>query len=212
LTPIVDGRPVSPGILAYLKAGCGFGGSCLPKDLSALLSERAAQGFEHPLLEAVLAVNETQSDRVVDLLERRLGELEGRSVTVLGAAFKGGTDDVRASPGLRIIDRLLERGVRATIFDPLVPASALEDYAARGVRFTGSLTDALGAAEACVVTTNAPEFSRLSERLGRADPACVVVDARRCLEPSSFGDAYEAVGRGPSARGIAHAGRAAGAG
>jgi len=201
LTPVVNGMVVQPGILAFLKAGCGFGGSCLPKDLSALLAERAARGSEHPLLEAVLAVNEGQSGRVVDLLERRLGELEGRSVAVLGAAFKGGTDDVRASPGLRILDRLLERGVRATVFDPLVRAPALEDYAARGVSVAGSLTEALRAAEACIVTTNAPEFTRIAEKLGDAEPGYVVVDARRWLDPTSFGDAYAAVGRGPRARG-----------
>jgi UDPglucose 6-dehydrogenase len=200
LTPIVDGRAVSPGILAYLKAGCGFGGSCLPKDLSALLAERTAQGFYHPLLEGVLTVNETQADRVVDLLERRLGELEGRSVAVLGAAFKGGTDDVRASPGLRILDRLLERGVQATIFDPLVPGLVIKDYLARGVRLTDTLTEALGTTEACIVTTNAPEFSRLAENLSLSGPSYVVLDARRCLDPSSFGGAYAALGLGPSAQ------------
>jgi len=201
LSPVVDGTPVEPGILAFLKAGCGFGGSCLPKDLSALLAERTAQGFVHPLLEAVLAVNETQSGRVVELLERRLGKLEGRSVAVLGAAFKGGTDDVRISPGLRVLDRLLERGVRATIYDPLVRASALQDYVARGVSVAGSLKEALRAAEACVVTTNAAEFARISETLGDVRPGYVVVDARRFLDPAPFGDAYAAIGRGPDLKG-----------
>jgi UDPglucose 6-dehydrogenase len=200
LTPLVGEREVRPGILSYLKAGCGFGGSCLPKDLSALLAERSAQGYEHPLLKAVLAVNETQPDRIVDLLERRLGNLEGRSVAVLGVAFKEGTDDVRASPGLRILDGLLERRVRATVFDPLVTAAALTGYATRGVKVAGDLAEALRAVDACVVTTNAPEFLELAETLAtRGEASCVVVDARRLLDPSSFGDAYIAVGRGPSA-------------
>jgi UDPglucose 6-dehydrogenase len=200
LTPVVDEKAVAPEILSYLKAGCGFGGSCLPKDLSALLAARSAEGFEHPLLAAVLAVNETQPGRIVDLLEQRVGNLEGLAVAVLGAAFKGGTDDVRASPGLKIVDRLLERGVRVTVYDPLVPSSALVDYAARGVSIAGSLAEALEAADACIVTTNAPEFSGIPETLAaRQKAARVVLDARRFLNPSTLGDAYLAVGRGPSA-------------
>ena len=200
LTPVIEGREVRPGLLAYLKAGCGFGGSCLPKDLSALLAEQSARGFDHRLLEAVLAVNETQPDHVVDLLERRLERLEGRSVAVLGVAFKGGTDDLRASPGLRILDRLLERGVQASVFDPLVPASALTSYADQGVRLAGSVADALETADACIVATNAPEFMELAATLADLDhPARVVLDARRILDPSAIGDAYVGVGRGPSA-------------
>jgi UDPglucose 6-dehydrogenase len=200
LTPVVGDEIVAPGVLSYLKAGCGFGGSCLPKDLSALLAAQSAQGFEHPLLAAVLAVNETQPGRVVDLLEQRLGKLQGRSVTVLGAAFKGGTDDVRSSPGLKVVDRLLDRGARVTLYDPLVRAPALSSYAARGVAIARGLAEALEAADACIVTTNASEFSGIAETLAaRPEAPCLVLDARRILDPSTLGDAYMAVGRGPSA-------------
>jgi UDPglucose 6-dehydrogenase len=200
LTPIVGEKAVAPEVLSYLKAGCGFGGSCLPKDLSALLAARSAQGFEHPLLAAVLAVNETQPGRVVELLEQRVGNLEGRSIAVLGAAFKGGTDDVRASPGLKVVDRLLDRGARVTVYDPLVLASALTSYTARGVSIAGGLADALEGADACIVTTNASEFSGIAETLAARPAApCLVLDARRILDPSTLGDAYMAVGRGPSA-------------
>lgn len=194
LSPVVDGEIVAPGILAFLKAGVGFGGSCLPKDLAALLASRAEQGLELPLLKAVLSVNDKQAERVVDLLEQRLGDLAGRSVAVLGAAFKGGTDDVRASPGLRVLDRLLERGVETVIFDPLVSASALGEYVARGVVVAAGLEEALEATEACIVTTNAAEFSALADAV--RDPGYVVLDGRRALDPSAF-DEYLAVGRGP---------------
>ena len=199
LTPTVDGQAVEPGILAYLKAGCGFGGSCLPKDLSALLAEESRRGLTHPLLEGVLAVNETQPGHVVDLLEQRLGVLRGRPVAVLGVAFKGGTDDLRAAPGLHILDGLLHRGANAVVFDPLVPPTALAEYAARGVDIARGIDEALESAEACVITTDSPEFDLLAERLrDGGNSACVVLDARRFLQPSSFDGAYLGVGRGPT--------------
>jgi UDPglucose 6-dehydrogenase len=193
LSPVVDGRLVRPGILSYLKAGCGYGGSCLPKDLSALLAFSRGSGQHHPLLEAIRAVNDSQPRRVVDLVERAVGQLGGRRVAVLGLAFKGGTDDVRSSPALRILDELLQREAEVVAYDPLVDAAALPGYAGR-LEFAASLGEALERAAVAVVTTNAAEFAALrsSERSG-ATP--VIVDARRALEP---GVAEVAVGRGPA--------------
>ena len=197
LSPELDGATVRPAILSYLKAGVGYGGSCLPKDLSALLATRRAAGFEHPLLDAVREVNETQPGRVVGLAERELGGLDGRTVAVLGAAFKGGTDDLRSSPGLKVVDELLARGARITLADPLVAPERLSDYAARGVRIVTGLDEALEGADAVVVTTNAPEWDELGAQLAAADGGPVVVDGRRFLRPEALSGArYVAVGRG----------------
>jgi UDPglucose 6-dehydrogenase/GDP-mannose 6-dehydrogenase len=198
LTPSVAGQLIEPEILAFLKAGCGFGGSCLPKDLSALLAHQKGLGLEHPLLEAVLRVNESQAEHVVESLAKTLGELQGRPVAVFGVAFKGGTDDVREAPGLRIVDRLLARGARVVVFDPLVSESSVADYVARGAHVAPGLEEAVEATDACVITTNAPEFAALAEILrARADSSYVVFDGRRFLEPSSFDGIYAGVGRGP---------------
>lgn len=197
LSPEVEGETVRPAILSYLKAGVGYGGSCLPKDLSALLAARAAAGFEHPLLEAVRAVNDTQPSRVVGIAERELGGLDGRSVVVLGLAFKGGTDDLRSSPGLQVVDELLARGARVTVADPLVAPERLGDLAGRGVRIARSLEEALDGAEAVVVTTNAPEWDELGAQVAERADGVVVVDGRRFLRPESLeGARYVAVGRG----------------
>jgi UDPglucose 6-dehydrogenase len=193
LSPVVDGQPVRPGILAYLKAGCGYGGSCLPKDLSALLAFGRESGGDLPLLEAIRRVNDSQPRRVVDLIERAVGDLGGRRVAVLGLAFKGGTNDVRSSPALRILDALLERRADIVAYDPLVGAAALPGYAGR-IEFARSLRDALERAAVAVVTTNAPEFADLSSAEHPGE-AAVLVDARRALEP---GAADVAVGRGPA--------------
>jgi UDPglucose 6-dehydrogenase len=200
LSPLVEGRRVRPGILSYLKAGCGYGGSCLPKDLSALLAARRELGHEHPLLEAVRAVNETQPARVVDLAEDVLGPLDGQRVGVLGLAFKGGTDDLRSSPGLRIVDELLARNAEVVVFDPMVRAEALPDLAGR-VRFATTLDEALALAEACVVTTDAPEFAALGERLEAPQNGLpTIVDGRRVVSVPADEDArYVAVGRGRTA-------------
>jgi UDPglucose 6-dehydrogenase len=194
LSPVVEGKVVRPGILAYLKAGCGYGGSCLPKDLSALLAHSREEGREHPLLEAVRAINDSQPRRVVDLAERTVGQLAGRRAAVLGVAFKGGTDDVRSSPGMYVLDELLERGADVVAFDPLVDAAALPAYARR-VEFAPSLAEALAGAAVAIVTTNAFEFDGLRAATGDQASSPVIVDGRRALDPNA---ADVAVGRGPA--------------
>ncbi len=192
------GAGTRPEILSYIKAGCGFGGSCLPKDLSALIAAGEALGHELPLLSAVRAVNEAQPARVVAAAREALGGVEGRTVAVLGVAFKAGTDDLRSSPGLKIVDALLEQGARVTIYDPLVQPPALAAYVERGpVEVAASLPEALAGADACVVTTNAPELAGLVELLASGEyPRLVVVDGRRILDPDQMGTGvYVGVGR-----------------
>jgi UDPglucose 6-dehydrogenase len=198
LTPKVDGRTIRPEILSYLKAGCGFGGSCLPKDISALIAASKGRGEELPLLEAVRAVNEAQPVRVVESAARALGGLEGRTVAVLGLAFKGGTDDLRSSPGLRIVEELLARGARVTVYDPLVSARALAEHQRSGQLSTAhDAAAALEAAEACIITTNAPEFRGLGDLLAEGDYSdTVIIDGRRVIDHARVGHAaYLAVGR-----------------
>jgi UDPglucose 6-dehydrogenase len=193
LSPVVEGEVVRPGILSYLKAGSGYGGSCLPKDLSALLAFRRSSGHEHPLLEAVRAVNDSQPGRVVDLAERAVGGLSGRRAAVLGLAFKGGTNDVRSSPALPIIDGLLERGADVVAFDPLVAPPALPSYVDR-VAFAKTLEEALDGAAVALITTNAAEFAGLRAEAS-AGSGPVIVDGRRALDR---GATQHAVGRGPA--------------
>lgn len=185
-------------IVAYLRAGCGYGGSCLPKDLAALISYAEALGEAPKLLRAVADVNAAQAARLVDLAERRVGSLAGRVVAVLGAAFKGGTDDLRESPGLRVVHDIVRRGGRVRLYDPLVTRDRLDAMLPdAAVEVSGTLEEAVAQADACLVTTDAAEFTRLPELLvalnGRRP---VVVDGRRRLAPAAFApDAYVAIGR-----------------
>lgn len=192
----VGERSIEPQILSYLKAGCGFGGSCLPKDIRALIGHQRAAGKDRPLLRAVHDINSNQPAHLVDLAEDHLGGLKGRRVGVLGAAFKGGTDDLRDSPGLKVLDDLLQRGAQVVLHDPLVSREQLGSYVQQGVEVTSDLEGALDG-DAVLVTNNAPEFMRLHDLLGELDSPPIVVDGRRFLDAERFNSGYVAIGRGP---------------
>jgi UDPglucose 6-dehydrogenase len=197
LRPTVNGEPVTPGILSYLRAGCGFGGSCLPKDVSALSAYGHSVDQPTPVLDAVLEVNRDQPVHLVELAEEATGGLEGRTVAVLGLAFKGGTDDLRASPGLLVVDELLRRGCDVVVHDPLVAAAALTAHTAQGVRVAATVDEALAGSVAALITTNAEEYRDLGHAVGPDGP--VVVDGRRIVDPAGVPTRYSAIGLAPNA-------------
>ena len=166
-------------IQAFLKAGCGFGGSCFPKDLAALAAFGAAQGVATPVTRAVLEVNRSQPQRLADLL----GDVCGKRVAVLGLAFKPGTDDVRESPAFPVIALLKERGADVIAYDPEAHVD--------GVRQATSLEEALEGADAVALVTAWPEFEAVPRLL--KDKAVTVADGRRLWPPGQFTD-YRAIG------------------
>jgi UDPglucose 6-dehydrogenase/GDP-mannose 6-dehydrogenase len=212
LSPLVDGRRVEPGILAYLRAGAGFGGSCLPKDVLALRAEGAARGVPVPLLEAVLSVNARRAEDLVRLLECEVGPLEGATVALLGLAFKPGTDDLRDSPALRLASLLRARGAHVRAWDPVVCRSA-----ARGplpaeladVELCGELEAALCSADAALVATAWPELREARwDTLAASMRTPVLLDGRgalaglrlpRSLRYRPIGQASAPVGRAEQA-------------
>lgn len=192
----VPGGGDPAGIVSYLRAGCGYGGSCLPKDLSALIAHARSASLPVPLLDAVREINDTQPSRLVALADSRLGGLCGRRVTVLGVAFKAGTDDLRDSPGIRVAEELLRAGAEVRAYDPLVDMAGL-DCTAGKVPLAPSLEEAVAYADACLVTTGAPEFSRLPDLVTGTRDGPVVIDGRRFLDPGAFPPGrYLAVGMG----------------
>jgi UDPglucose 6-dehydrogenase/GDP-mannose 6-dehydrogenase len=113
-----DDKQLYPGLVQYLKPGCGFGGSCFPKDVKALLTHAKANAYDAVSLEAVLAINELQPLKMVEKLESLIGDLLGKKIAVLGIAFKAETDDIRESPAIKIIQILLDKGALVTACDP----------------------------------------------------------------------------------------------
>jgi UDPglucose 6-dehydrogenase/GDP-mannose 6-dehydrogenase len=193
----VGGRkPV--GIASFLWAGCGFGGSCFPKDVKALIAHGQANGAPMPLLDAVIGINKTQPLRMLSKAREHLGPLAGRRVTVLGIAFKPGTDDVRESPAVPIVIGLLAEGARVAVHDPIALDTGRRELDSHGVprdavRFESDLESALTEADVVFLVTRWPDYvevPRLLERLGRSP---LVVDGRRLLSRDSITN-YDGVG------------------
>jgi len=198
LTP-VDGAAGPAGIVTYLRAGVGFGGSCLPKDVDALRGLAAERGVATPLLDAVMAVNRQRAGQVVTNLGAALGGLAGRVIAVLGLAFKPGTDDVRDSPAVALIHGLLAAGASVQAYDPLVRAvPALGGQVA--LRPAPEAT--LAGADAVVIATACPEFRSLDwQACARAMRRRVILDGRDALRgvPLPEGVTYLRIGLGAPA-------------
>jgi UDPglucose 6-dehydrogenase len=183
---------------ASLRAGIGYGGYCLPKDVSSLQQLAGRSGYGFDLLAEVERVNEDAVAGVVAKVEDALWNLEGKRVALLGLAFKHGTDDVRSSPALILARRLLEAGAEVTGFDPMAAEVAKEELPE--VRTFGDPLDAAEGAHAVVICTEEPAFRALDlERLRETMTYPVVIDGRNVLDPDvarSAGFLYVGVGRG----------------
>lgn len=171
---------VSASISSYLWHGCGFGGSCLPKDTQALLTFAREHGARSRILQAVLDINADQPRRLVDLCEGELGGVEGRRIAVLGLAFKPDTDDVRDSPALAVIQRLLDRGAAVSVHDPKAMRSAKQGpLSGAALSYAGDCFEALQGAEAAILVTAWPEYCAITpSHLKRLMKQPLVVDGR----------------------------------
>jgi UDPglucose 6-dehydrogenase/GDP-mannose 6-dehydrogenase len=145
-----------------------------------------------PLLEAAASVNDRQPGRLVELLRRELGALQGRRVTVLGLAFKPDTDDVRSSPAFPVLRLLREARAEVSVHDPVVGPEAL-DGLREEVTYVKDLTDAVKQADAVVIVTRWEQYRRLTELVGQLDPPPLVVDGRRMLDKTSV-PSYTGIG------------------
>ena len=170
----------------FLRSGVGWGGSCFPKDVAALIAAAEEVGYDPSLLRAVVEVNEKQPRRMLELAERHV-DLAGKRVAVLGLAFKPGTDDVRNSRAIPIVESLLERGSEVVCYDPVATANMRERFP--DLVYADSAVAALEGAHAAFVVTDWDEFGALGAEFDRmATP--VVVDGRRIVERRD-GVAYE---------------------
>jgi UDPglucose 6-dehydrogenase len=179
---------------SFLRAGIGFGGSCFPKDSLALKQLAASSGYHFQVLNAVIEVNELQKRRVVGKLKRQLGPLRGKTVALLGLAFKPNTDDMREAPSLVLAGRLLAEGAEVRAWDPVARADGLH-----GVKQVETLEEAFAGADAAVLVTEWPQLGEADwAALGRSMSRPVLVDGRNMLDPATLraaGFAYEGIGR-----------------
>jgi UDPglucose 6-dehydrogenase len=182
---------------SFLRAGIGYGGSCFPKDVSALKMLAGNTGYHFQLLGAVIEVNELQKRRVVQKLNGHLGSLVGRRIALLGLAFKPHTDDMREASSLVLAARLQGEGAEVGAYDP-VAAEAARDLL-DGVAMHDSPLAALEGADAAVLVTEWPEFAELDWNEAAAKMANpLLIDGRNFLDPSALREAgfeYEGIGR-----------------
>jgi UDPglucose 6-dehydrogenase len=185
----------------FLRAGLGYGGSCFPKDVSALKQLAGNSGYHFQLLNAVIEVNELQKRRVIGKLVKHLGEIRGKTVALLGLAFKPDTNDLREASSLVLASRLLAEGARVRAWDPVALDEARRQL--RGVELCESVLDAVSGADAAVVVTEWEELRTLpSPEVREAMRRPLLVDGRNMLDPEavrSAGFVYEGIGRAASA-------------
>jgi UDPglucose 6-dehydrogenase/GDP-mannose 6-dehydrogenase len=193
LTPILEsGERIIPSFTTYLLAGCGFGGSCFPKDVKALIAYGNKAGSPMKLLESVIDVNAAQPQKVIDLLKRHIPNLEGVKIAVLGMAFKPGTDDIRESPALPVTQALLDDKAVVKAFDPIARHEA-EKVFGNQVEFHDDLTEAIADVSAILIMTRWQHFQQIPELLAGLDNPPLVVDGRRMLDKHSVAQ-YEGIG------------------
>jgi len=182
----------------FLQAGIGFGGSCFPKDVNALKQLAGNSGYHFQLLNAVIEVNELQKRRVIGKLQKHLGSLVGRTICLLGLAFKPNTDDMREASSLVLTARLQADGAKVRVYDPVAEHEARTLIPA--VHFASDALDAADGADAVVLVTEWEEFVALdwAQVAGRM-AGKLVLDGRNALDVGAIraaGLTYEGIGRG----------------
>jgi len=179
----------------FLKAGIGYGGSCFPKDASALKQLASNSGYHFQLLSAVIEVNELQKRRVVAKLQKHLGKLRGKRIALLGLSFKPNTDDMREAPSIVLASRLLAEGADVRGWDPVASPGELLN----GVEITETVAAAVRDVDAAVIVTEWEELRALASEETRASMRNpLIIDGRNLLDPAATraaGFAYEGIGR-----------------
>jgi len=185
----------------FIYAGCGYGGSCFPKDVQALYRTADQHGYGARILEAVEAVNNDQKSVLLNKIDAHMGaDLEGKTLAIWGLAFKPNTDDMREAPSRVIIDGLLARGARIKAYDPVAMEEASKIYGGNErVTFCKSMYKTTEDSDALVVVTEwkafrSPDFKRLAAQLSTP----LIFDGRNIYEPSMMteqGFTYFGIGR-----------------
>lgn len=182
----------------FLNAGIGWGGSCFPKDISALIRTAADYGYQARILESVIAVNRDQRQRVVEKLQQELKVLKGKTIGLLGLTFKPDTDDMRDAPSLTIIQQLSKLGARVKAYDPIISGKHRYEELVEVMLESSALELAQGC-DALVLVTEWQEFRQIPwPQLAQSMRRPLIIDARNALDPAHLTQAgfyYVGVGR-----------------
>jgi UDPglucose 6-dehydrogenase len=167
----------------FLNAGAGFGGSCFPKDVLALISLAEKNGERPILLKSAMEINDHQPGRLVELLKSRVGDLNGKRIAILGLAFKDNTDDIRDSRTINVIRDLIEYGANITAYDPMACEPMKKKFPS--VIYCCSAAEALKDADGCLVMTEWPEFAQLNLEFDHMRKK-IIIEGRRILSCNDY--------------------------
>ncbi len=184
----------------FLRAGAGFGGSCFPKDVRAIMKFAKDIDFEPNILKSVIDINTHQTKRMVELAEEKLETLSGKVVCILGLSFKPETDDMRNAPSIKIIEQLLSKNARIIAYDPKAMSEAKKkDSIGDKITYANSIQDALKDSDICMLITEWAEFKNLEPKDFKSMKNPILIDGRRIYEPEKFmkeGIRYSGIGLG----------------
>jgi UDPglucose 6-dehydrogenase len=184
---------------SFLFAGCGYGGSCFPKDVKALVRTLREFGIDAGILESVEAINEGQKHLLLQQVDARFPDgLAGRHVAVWGLSFKPDTDDMREAPSLVIVEGLLARGARVTAHDPVAMEAARDVFGSR-IEYAATNYEAVSGADALLIVTEwkqyrVPDFQRIRDLMRQP----IILDGRNLYAPDrmrALGFDYSSIGR-----------------
>ncbi len=183
---------------SFLNAGAGYGGSCFPKDVSALVKIADKEGYDFRILTAVMDVNERQKQGMIGRIKQAMGTLEGKVIAILGLAFKPNTDDMRDAVSVDVITALLEKGARVRAYDPAAMDAAKKMMPQ--VKLCHSAYEAAEGAHCLVILTEWNEFKELDlSKIKKSMRGAVIVDGRNIFDPAKakkLGFTYKGIGRG----------------
>ena len=183
-------QKITPDMVEYLIPGCGFGGSCFPKDVKAILNYANEKNISTPLLKAVLDINDERPKKMISLCESILGSLENKKISLLGLTFKPETDDIRSSPALIAIDLLKNKNAKISIFDPLIKKNNSHLKLPNNSQLCESLTESIQDSEAALIFTKWDEFKKLDgDLLTKHMKRPVIIDGRGYLDKTKFQNA-----------------------
>ncbi len=201
VTQVMKGLGLDPRIgPAFLQAGLGFGGACLPKDVESLVHTAATLGYDFKLLKSVAEINRERAQHFVETIRKALGPLDDKVIAVLGLAFKPNTDDMRDAKSAEVVALLQEAGAKIKAYDPVATENARR-LLPRGVTYCASPYEAAEKADALALITEWNEFKFLNlERLRSLMRRPVIFDGRNLYEPDRMrrlGFEYHSIGRKP---------------
>ena len=180
---VKKGLKLDKRIGSFVDAGIGYGGSCFPKDVSALQAGAEATGYNARFLEIVQIINDEQPYIVMRLAEKIVGELKDKLVTVLGLSFKGGSDDIRESRSLQLISFLIERGAKITVYDPKSMDNARKELSDK-VTYAQSASEALAQGDIWFIATDWDEFKDIN--LYFSPNPKILIDGKRIIDPAKL--------------------------